>query len=114
MDVYVYEPEMLLIVGALLWALNGDGEDGMAAGAVGVHVGGPYAPILVAWKALKAESWWSPKGSNKLEYCFWIMVSSKKAYVKVKGCMVKYLNLKKCTLYKKYENSKFASYIKNK
>eukprot|EP00095_Tigriopus_kingsejongensis_P001135 snap_masked-scaffold1099_size62903-processed-gene-0.14 protein:Tk01135 transcript:snap_masked-scaffold1099_size62903-processed-gene-0.14-mRNA-1 annotation:"dna polymerase beta-like" len=40
--------EVLLTILALLGALDGDGEDGMASGAVGVHVGGPHTAVLVA------------------------------------------------------------------
>ena len=38
---------MLLVVCPLLRALDGDGEDGVAAGGVGVHVGGAHTPVLV-------------------------------------------------------------------
>jgi len=44
-------PEVLLIVGPLLGALDGDAEDGVAAGGVGIHVGGPHASVLVTWPA---------------------------------------------------------------
>jgi hypothetical protein len=43
-------PEVLLVVGPLLWALDGDAEDGVAARGVSVHVGGAHAPVLVTYR----------------------------------------------------------------
>ncbi len=60
----LYQPEMLLIVRALLRALDGDAEDGGAARGVGVHVGGPHAPVLVTWPALHVS--WVSHGRPKL------------------------------------------------
>lgn len=42
------DPEVLLPVRTLLRALDRDGEDGVTPGAVRVHLGAAYGPVLVA------------------------------------------------------------------
>ena len=46
-QVQLAHPDVLLAVRALLTALDGDGEDGVRARRVLVHVGGPHRSCFV-------------------------------------------------------------------